>query len=158
MSNHIPGGIDAVDRCGLVEHVRFVVGDDRLSDYKKMCNLAVCAATRRSALCHGCAGHALHHMGHGRFRGDVNGPTFLSTKIQRGLYLLPPSKQLFASREPVRQPMSERHHATDPERAINIAHNRLPGIFGNIGRRRLKVSNAYRLCSRNLRDLFGSTN
>ena len=49
MSNHIPGGIDAVDRCGLVEHVRFVVGDDRLSDYKKMCNLAVCAATRRSA-------------------------------------------------------------------------------------------------------------
>ena len=137
MSNHIPGGIDAVDRCGLVEHVRFVVGDDRLSDYKKMCNLAVCAATRRSFL---------HHLGHGRFRGDVNGPTFLSTEIQKGRYRLTPSKQLFASREPVRQPMSERHHATDPERAINIAHNRLPGIFGNIGRRRLKVSNAYRLC------------
>jgi hypothetical protein len=111
-----------------------------------MCNLAVCAATRRSALCHGCAGHALQHMGHGRFREDVNGPTFLSTEIQRGRYRLTPSKQLFASREPVRQPMSERHHATDPERAINIAHNRLPGIFGNIGRRRLKVSNAYRLC------------
>ena len=88
MSNHIPGGIDAVDRCGLVEHVRFVVGDDRLSDYKKMCNLAVCAATRRSVLCHGCAGHALHHMGHERFRGDVNGPTFLSTEIQRGRYRL----------------------------------------------------------------------
>ena len=137
MSNHIPGGIDAVDRCGLVEHVRFVVGDDRLSDYKKMCNLAVCAATRRSFL---------HHLGHGRFRGDVNGPTFLSTEIQKGRYRLTPSKQLFASREPVRQPMSERHHATDPERAINIAHNHLPGIFGNIGRRRLKVSNAYRLC------------
>ncbi len=78
--------------------------------------------------------------------GDVNGPTFLSTEIQRGRYRLTPSKQLFASREPVRQPMSERHHATDPERAINIAHNRLPGICGNIGRRRLKVSNAYRLC------------
>ena len=97
-------------------------------------------------LWHGCAGHSLHHMGHGRFRGDVNGPTFLSAEIQRGRYRLTPSKQLFASREPVRQPMSERHHATDPERAINIAHNRLPGICGNIGRRRLKVSNAYRLC------------
>ena len=78
--------------------------------------------------------------------GDVNGPTFLSTEIQRGRYRLTPSKQLFASRKPVRQPMSERHHATDPERAINIAHNRLPGICGNIGRRRLKMSNAYRLC------------
>jgi len=84
MLNHIPCGFDAVDRRGLVEDVRCVVGDDHLGDYKKMCNLAVCRAPGEAPSAMDVQVRAFHHMEHERFREGCQRPDVPTYRDPKG--------------------------------------------------------------------------